>query len=594
MINLNHYKFDNPICQECIQKNIKKYGEFKIECEGITVYRDIEKAISLGNSEEDAKWTFDPTYFFEQVYQNPPRDYQIPLLLCTSRRLVTRQCRQTGKTLTYMFKIIHFLVTNAKKTVLVIAPGKALLDKMWNEYIMRDCIDNNVMLASSVVSKKKSPHYLLTFSNQSQLIMMIGSDNARGQTSDWLYIDEAAILNKKVLESIMMTSASKKDNVVLLSSTPKGRDGLFHKSCTSDPIYNEYHVPITIVESMKNQIEWFKKELGETVFIQEALAEFPDGAGGPFNYKGIDAAKANYEYEDCAPEHGYIYIGGVDWNGPGIGTYFYVIAFDPVKGFIQVVDKSVVSSAEWNSTVAKNKLIELNTKWDILHWMCDAGYGHSIMEDLKLFSMNAQNPNGRDAQIKHILEAVPFGEWIDIEDPFTKKIAKKTTKSFIVSQMSRLVELKQNGASNFMFSVHDVELLTSLEQYASLGTSDKGVERYGFPKGSDMEDHAIDALMLAVWGVIKYYGELFKRIVHSSIGFNVKDLLVISENMNQNNDLLTTGMGSSIMLAKEIQGLNLSDNFNQNSQVILSRGLSTIPGNGTRSLGRANMQRFRR
>ena len=67
-MRLDAPQFKNKICQECIAKNFKKYGSFKIKCEGIQIEKNVKFAMSEGLSEEDARYLFDPVYFFNLIY----------------------------------------------------------------------------------------------------------------------------------------------------------------------------------------------------------------------------------------------------------------------------------------------------------------------------------------------------------------------------------------------------------------------------------------------------------------------------------------------------------------------------------------------
>jgi hypothetical protein len=538
-VNINASQYKNKHCQECIAKNIAKYGSFDIQCNGITVNKDVKFAISQGMDEHDAKWMYDPRYFFEVVYGSKPRWYQEPILLCTSANLVSRQCRQSGKTLAIIMKIMHFLLTNDDQTVLVITPNESQVKKIFEEYVLRDCVNKRQEIKESVVSKTQKPYYKVEFCNGSKIQLMIAGDTVRGQSSTWIYIDEAAMIGSELLNSILMTIASKGDAAVTIqTSTPKGRGNQFYKACKEYSNYNEYHISIHQIDEMKTLVPSFRRQLGETGFLQEAEAEFPDISGGPFNYAGIDAAKIDYEYEHCVREPGLIYIGGVDWNGPTIGTYFYVIAFNPNTYQIKVVDKQIVSSANWNSLVAKQMLIDLNRKWICKHWMCDYGYSSSIIEELRSYSMKIAPTMGNthpDAQIKYILETIEFGSLITVVDPFTKEEVKKTTKSFIVAQAARLFEPNPEGKVAIQFSLHDEELVKALENYKLLNVTSRGFEQYGFEKGAGVEDHPLDALNLAIYAIVKYYGELFKRVVYHAVTIGVSHKIVNAANdINEN------------------------------------------------------------
>jgi hypothetical protein len=530
MINTNHKKFRNDICKACIKRNIIKYGRFECQCDGITVEDDVKAALREGTDEHTARMMFDPVYYFEYIYGSKVRWYQSRILYCTSRNLVGRQCRQTGKTLMFMYKIFQYIATNDDKTVLVVTPRESQIKKIWDEYIFRDWYFKNAEVKESIGKNfSQSPYYNIKLDNGSKIILMIAGPGARSQTADVIYMDEAAIIPAEELSSIMGTILARGDEAtIFMTSTPKGRGNMFYDSCKLDPAFNEYHVSITEVDEIKSQIDRFKKILGATGFIQECLAEFPDASGGPFNYKGIDLAQFEYEYEDCRREPGWLYFGGVDWNGPNVGTYFYIAAFNPETYKIKLVDKQVVSSAVWNQQVAKDTFKALNRKWLCKHWMTDFGYGHGTNEELKFWStyeLPSNLPgNHPDQMVKHILEPVNFGSWLEIEDPFTKEIIKKTCKSFIVSQVSKLFEPDFDQVP-IMYSKADEQLTKSLENYKLLAITDKGVEKYGFEKNSDIEDHAMDAMMLAVYGIIKHYSELFKQIFLYSVPFDGKELL---------------------------------------------------------------------
>lgn len=513
-------QFKNKHCRACYQKNTEKHGYFNMQCDGIAVDYDVKFAISKGMSEHDARWIYDPIYFFTKVYGSKPRWYQEPILLCTSRRLVSRQCRQSGKTLAIAMKILHFVATNANKEVLIFTPNEAQIKKIYEDYLLRDGIYKSDLLKSSVVSKSQKPFYQIKFDNSSYIKLMIASDASRGSTGDWIYVDESALIGSELLNSILLTIASKgKDAVQIQTSTPRGRGNQFYRACKEYDNWNEYHVSIHQIEEMRPLIADFKLQLGGKGFQQEAEAEFPDISGGPFNYKGIELAQEQNAYSTHSITGGKIYVGGVDWNGPVVGSYFYILEFDPVNYTYRLIDKEVVASTNWNSILAKNTLIKLNRKYNCKHWMVDFGYSQSLVEELRAYSMKISAtvpPTHPDAQIKFTLETVEFGSFIEVVDPFTKEKLRKTTKSFITMQVARLFE-PHNGYVPIKYSASDKELTECLQNYELLNTTARGIEQYGFPKGSGIEDHALDAACLAIYGIIKHYGDLFKRTIYQSV-----------------------------------------------------------------------------
>jgi hypothetical protein len=484
---LDQPQFRNKICKECIKKNIQKYGSFECQCKGITVETDVKNAIKQGYDEHTSRYLFDTAYFFEFIYGHKPRWYQYRLLYCTSRRLVARQCRQTGKTLLFMYKIFQYIITNSDVQVIIFLPTEKQIKEMWDKYVNRDFINKSEEIANSVEAKTMSPSYEVRFTNGSKITLAIPSASSRGFTANWIYIDEAALVPKEALNAILMTIASKDDYSIFMTSTPFGRGNAFYNECKDSPNSNEYHITIYEVEEMKDKITFFKELLGETGFIQECEAEFPDTAGGPFNYKGIDLSKADYRYKDIGRVPGWIYIGGVDWNGPGIGTYFCILGFNPDTYQVRVFDFQIIASANWNGTAAKEMFRILNEKWRPKHWMVDSGYGQFLSEDLILLSTHAKKGTA-DADIKHSLERIEFSSFTEIEDPFTKEPIKKMTKNLMVSQFAKLFEIR-DGRVSFQYSKYHEELTKSLESYKLLSITDKGIEKYGFEKKDDIEDH---------------------------------------------------------------------------------------------------------
>lgn len=549
MFDSSKREFNNKWCKQCFADTIAKYGKFDINCKGIDVDNDIKRAIRAGISEHDAKFMFDPRYFFEIVYQHKPREYQELVLLCSSTHLTARQCRQSGKTLTIIFKIMHYIITNDNKTVLIVAPNEKVVKKIFDEYIIRDCINKNTEIRESVISKTQKPYFQVELCNGSKVILMIAGPGTRSQSSNWLYIDEAALVPESVMNDIVMTTGSKGDDAVYIqTSTPKGRGNIFYKACKEDTSYKEFHVPITQIDAMRGQIPKFLKALGQTGFDQECMAEFNTVGGSIFNYKGIDYSKHDYEYDHTQRENGVIYTCGVDWNGASNGTYMYVCAFDPSSYTFKIVDKKVVSSVEWNSLAAKQALIDLNRKWQLKHILTDFGFSNSIIEEIKAYSMKVTANVGTlhaDSQLKHVIETVDFGNLITIQDPFTKEELQKTTTTFIMSQVARLFEPKENNNTVISISQHDSELITSLESYQLIGSTARGFEKYGMAKGSGVEDHAIVAFALSVYAIIKYYNELFRRIIYMSSTFSTESI------HSKNNQEVVDLRGKDVLLLSD-------------------------------------------
>jgi hypothetical protein len=69
-----------------------------------------------------------------------------------------------------------------------------------------------------------------------------------------------------------------------------------------------------------------------------------------------------------------------------------------------------------------------------------------------------------------------------------------------------------------------------------------GQDKYGIDPKDGVEDHAVDAFILACYGVIKYYNELFKRIIYASVGFNAESILVPPPEPEHDNKIIAGGI----------------------------------------------------
>jgi hypothetical protein len=65
-----------------------------------------------------------------------------------------------------------------------------------------------------------------------------------------------------------------------------------------------------------------------------------------------------------------------------------------------------------------------------------------------------------------------------------------------------------------------------------MNVTSRGFEQYGFAKDAGIEDHMLDALGLAVFGVIKYYNELFKRVILQSVPIASNGMLLSMAGVN--------------------------------------------------------------
>ena len=161
---------------------------------------------------------------------------------------------------------------------------------------------------------------LFTYNKSELLIQGLGStiqffsgerpDNIRGNTFDFLIVDEMAFTRRELWDEVLSATVLVKGKKVLFISTPKGKNH-FH-SLFMQPNYDERYKSFTFTSYDnplidKREIDERKRSLPDYIFKQEYLAEFIDGGTGLFrnvrdcigtgtsgkNYGGLDIGRAD-------------------------------------------------------------------------------------------------------------------------------------------------------------------------------------------------------------------------------------------------------------------------------------------------------------
>lgn len=206
-----------------------------IKC-AIDVYRFIEEHCKIKN--EDGEITK-----IEEL-----RDYQYQMLdnFINNRFNILMCARQSGKTVTSAMFILHFILFNNDKNVMIVA--------------------NKGDTATEIIDKIKSIYSLLPFYlkpgikvwNQKSIVFDNGcriksatrtKTPAIGYTLDFLYLDEFAHIPSSIIEpyytAVYPTVTAVKNSRIIITSTPDGIN-LFHKLLMDaerpdgDPLKNNY------------------------------------------------------------------------------------------------------------------------------------------------------------------------------------------------------------------------------------------------------------------------------------------------------------------------------------------------------------------
>jgi len=235
-------------------------------------------------------------------------------------------------------------------------------------------------------------------------------------------------------------------------------------------------------------------------------AEFGEETIGVFHKRFIDRAKQHddYYYLDKATYPAYRIIG-VDFDKYGDASQIIVLEYDQnftvdnVKSpKFRIIHRAEIPKGEFTLDNTVRKIIELNTKFNPRFIYCDRGYGEYQVETLHKYGM--QHP---ETELHHKVKGVAFSSSLDVRDPFTKQVEKKPIKPFMVNQLSIWLE-----RDNLILSPHDELIWKQMENYQVIRKTVTGQPVY-----TSENEHALDALMLAVLGFTLEFPQL-ANIVH--------------------------------------------------------------------------------
>lgn len=160
-------------------------------------------------------------------------DYQEELLKIyqNNRFSISMQARQTGKTQTTATYLLHFASFNPAKGVAILA-NKAVQAREILSRVQMSYEYLPYFLKRGVLTYNKGS---MMFDNKSEIFCGSSSSSSiRGKSIALLYIDECAFLrgDMEFYESTYPTISSGRESRIIITSTPNGSRGLFHKLWT--------------------------------------------------------------------------------------------------------------------------------------------------------------------------------------------------------------------------------------------------------------------------------------------------------------------------------------------------------------------------
>lgn len=548
-------------CVNCQLRQLAKYGENKINCSFIakglpkgsmSKAKEIatQSDIPLKRAIQILLSTIDPVAWAELMFGFDDSDkewmirsYQKEQLRCTARRTVIREGRRSGKTFAMALKILYYVFNlrlnkgrdssgrdiKSGPNIMIVTPYQAQVSNIFAE--IESLLKRNEELSSFCTTNSagslyvKTPFFRMEFEfadgTKAKISGFVsgtgikqdgsGGGVMRGQSADIVYLDEMDMIPEEVLEAVVTPILlTRPDTVMLATSTPIGEKGKFHEWCVNRPEYKEDYYPSTVLPHWDQIKEELEAESTKDGFTAEYMAAFPDNVDGVFKMSWIKNARLEYDYDQMIDP---IYMRkvtgvkdpdnmirsiGIDWN-KNAGTEFYVLGYSASKGCWITLETVNVSASEYSAKRWAEELIRLNYKWKPDHVYADEGYGHTIIEDLKLLSYKIRgkkNKSAMDTQTALLadrLVSFNFSRNIELKSPIDGQTIVKSGKHYLVENMVRAME-----DNKFFYALNDDSLTKQLQNYTILRRHPStGKAVYGMEKKS-IGDHRLDAAMLAL------------------------------------------------------------------------------------------------
>lgn len=211
--------------------------------------------------------------------------------------------RQFGKSMLGLNQMLYWAINDAGCNIAWVSPVYKQSKKVFSDF-------EKYTQNSGLFSFNKSELLIEGMCSKIQFFSGERPDNIRGNTFEYLIVDEMAFCRKELWDEVLSATVLVKGKKVLFISTPKGKNH-FH-SLYMRPNYDERYKSFTFT-SYENpmidprEIDERRASLPEYVFKQEYLAEFIDGGTGIFknvreclgvgasgrNFGGLDIGRAD-------------------------------------------------------------------------------------------------------------------------------------------------------------------------------------------------------------------------------------------------------------------------------------------------------------
>jgi len=190
--------------------------------------------------------------------------------------------RQFGKTMLGINQMLYWAINHKGCNIAWVTPIYKQSKKVFDEM-------EKVTKSSGLFEYNRSDLTISGFNSQIQFFSGERPDNIRGNTFDYLIVDEMAFTRPELWSEVLSATVLVKGKKVIFISTPKGKNHFYQLSLQPNYDnrykyfhYSSYDNPMIDAEDLEER----KRSLPKHIFEQEYLAKFIDNASGLF--KNVD------------------------------------------------------------------------------------------------------------------------------------------------------------------------------------------------------------------------------------------------------------------------------------------------------------------
>ena len=508
------------------------------------------------------------------------RDYQEPIIVESkkSKKLVLRLGRRLGKSESMCIMILWFAYTQYNKgpnnqyDILIATPYETQIDLIFKR--LHQLVDMSPLLTSLI---SRDVHHNLCFdingTTSSILGLTAGANNSsgganssRGQRADVLILDECDYIGSNQITNILNIRNEDPERIRLIAaSTPSGKHEEYYKWCTDASKkyavseedkknntfsgfqiterkvgegngWTEIYAPSNVNKELlkinpdtnQTYLEDIREELSEMRYAQEVLAEFGEEELGvyqkQFIQKAIDEgrrighsyitkwpADKRKEYLDKTQGQN-IRLLGIDWDKYANATNMVCVEYDrfhqdangTITPCFKILFREEIARSQFTYVNAMNRVIALNEEYKFDWIAIDRGYGETQLELFHKYG--EQHP---ESGLADKVVGYQFSQKIQVTDPYTRKKDEKHMKPFMVNNSVNLFE-----KGKVILDPNDKYVIEELEEYRV-----QSISAAGLPTYSSENEHALDAMNLALLIFAQKYDALLKKVYSTKIAF---------------------------------------------------------------------------